>query len=151
MLADPAALRLKWPNDLLYGRAKLAGILLEGQGEWVVIGIGVNLSEAPELPDRETCAFASFGPAPDRDQFAEELAKTFALELDRWRTYGLDPVLRRWQAAALPPGTTLSIHDPDGQLLKGAFAGLTPGGSLLLRLADGATHTVHAGDVTLAD
>lgn len=151
MVPDPTALRLKWPNDLLYGRAKLAGILLEGQGEWVVIGVGVNLAEAPDLPDRETCAFAAFGPAPDRDLFAEALARTFTVELDRWRTYGLEPVLRRWQAVALPVGTILSIHDPDGQVMSGAFAGLSPGGSLLLRLDDGATHVVHAGDVTLAD
>ena len=151
MVPDPVALRLKWPNDLLYGRAKLAGILLEGQGDWVVVGIGVNLAVAPELPDRETCAFSSFGPAPDRNLFAETLAQTFAMELDRWRTYGLEPVLRRWQAAALPLGALLTVHDPDGQGLTGAYAGLTAGGSLLLRLPDGATHTVHAGDVMLAD
>lgn len=151
LVPDPLALRLKWPNDLLYGRAKLAGVLLEGQGDWVVVGVGVNLAHAPPLPDRETCSFASFGPAPDRNLFAEILARTFAAELERWRTYGLEPVLRRWQAASLPVGTALSVHDPDGHALAGAYTGLTAGGSLLLRLPDGATHTVHAGDVTLAD
>lgn len=151
LVPDPLALRLKWPNDLLYGRAKLAGILLEGQSGWVVVGVGVNLAHAPELPDRETCSFASFGPAPDRNLFAEDLARTFSVELERWRTYGLDPLLRRWQAASLPVGTPLTVHDPDGQALSGAFAGLAAVGSLLLRLPDGATHTVHAGDVMLAD
>lgn len=151
MVPDPSALHLKWPNDLLYRRAKLAGVLLEGQGDRVVVGIGVNLAVAPNLPGRETCAFAHFGPAPDRDLFAEALAATFARELDRWRTYGLAPIMRRWQAATLPAGTALTVHDPDGRSLTGAYAGLTEGGSLLLRLADGATHTVHAGDVMLAD
>lgn len=151
LVPEPGRLRLKWPNDLLYGRAKLAGILLEGQGEAVVVGIGVNLASAPELPDRETLSFAAFGPAPDRDLFAETLMGLFDRELERWRTYGLEPLIRRWTAAALPDGTPLTVHDGAAEPVSGVFAGLAPDGSLLLRLADGATRSIHAGDVMLAD
>ena len=56
LLADPRALSIKWPNDLLLNGAKLSGILLEREGDAVVIGIGVNLAQAPELPDRPTIA-----------------------------------------------------------------------------------------------
>lgn len=151
LVPDGQALRLKWPNDLLYGRAKMAGILLEGQGDAIVLGIGVNLVRAPDLPGRETRAFASFGPAPDRDGFAAALAGHFDRELERWRSFGLDVLIRRWQAAGLPTGTPLTVHDGAAEPLSGAFAGLSEDGSLLLRMADGATRIVHAGDVMLAD
>jgi BirA family transcriptional regulator, biotin operon repressor / biotin---[acetyl-CoA-carboxylase] ligase len=150
LVPDPTRLRLKWPNDLLHDRAKLAGILLEGAGEAVIVGIGVNLASAPYLPDRETAAFAKFGPAPDRDLFAHALAASFDRELERWRTFGLEPLLRRWQAAGTPAGTPLAVHDAGAERVEGTFAGLGADGSLLLRLADGATRAVHAGDVTLA-
>lgn len=151
LVPSPGHLRLKWPNDVLYHRAKMAGILLEGMGQSVVIGIGVNLARAPTLPDRETIAFSAFGPPPDRDLFAASLAQRFALELQRWRDHGIEPVLRRWQAAALPPGTALQVHDENAETLAGRFAGLAADGALLLRMPDGATRTIHAGDVRLAE
>ena len=141
---------LKWPNDLLVGGAKLSGILLESTGSAVVIGIGVNLKQAPDLADRETIALTAFGPAPDRDFFAEELARDFADSLLRWRTYGLEPILRRWSALATPEGTPLSVHEPGGARVAGRFTGLAEDGSLLLRLADGTCRAIHAGDVMLA-
>ncbi|WP_209347707.1 biotin--[acetyl-CoA-carboxylase] ligase [Pontixanthobacter sp. CEM42] len=150
LVPDPHALSLKWPNDLLIGRAKLAGILLEGQGQAVIVGIGVNLAVAPDLSDRETVSFAKFGPAPDRNGFAERLAVQFDTELERWRTYGLEPLLRRWTNAAHPVGTPLTFHETETATQSGEFAGLADDGSLLLRLADGSTRAIHAGDVMLA-
>lgn len=150
MVPDPSVLSLKWPNDLLLGRAKLAGILLEAQGRAVVAGMGVNLVAAPNVPDRETVCLSKLGPAPDRDEFARKLAAQFATELERWRTYGLEPMLRRWTSAAHPVGTALTIHDTDGLIIAGTFAGLAEDGSLLLRLEDGSIRAVHAGDVMLA-
>lgn len=141
---------LKWPNDVLVSGAKLSGILLEATGHAVVVGIGVNLKQAPDLPDRATIALSSFGPAPDRDFFAGELARNFADILQRWRTYGLEPILRQWSALATPEGTPLSVHEPGGALIAGQFAGLAEDGSLRLRLADGTSRAIHAGDVTLA-
>ena len=148
-LSDPSQLMLKWPNDLLLGRAKLAGILLERAGDATVVGIGVNLRAAPELPDRETVALSDHAPPPSRDTFAESLAASFATELERWRTYGLEPLLRRWQAAATPLGTPLAVHEPDGALVSGRYAGLANDGSLLLRLDNGERRAIHAGDVSL--
>ncbi len=149
LLADPAALSLKWPNDLLVGRAKLAGILLEREGDAVIVGIGVNLAAAPQVAGRETIALANLGPAPPRDDFATALAKTFDRELQRWRGAGVEPLLRRWQAVAHALGTSLTVHEPGGQAVVGACAGLAPDGSLLLRLEDGTTRPIHAGDVSL--
>ncbi|WP_120715646.1 biotin--[acetyl-CoA-carboxylase] ligase [Tsuneonella amylolytica] len=150
LLADPAALSLKWPNDLLIGRAKMAGILLEGEGDAVVVGIGVNLASAPDVPGRETLALSSLGPAPGRDGFASALAAAFDRELERWRSVGIEPLLRRWQLAAHPAGTPLTVHEPAGGEARGRFVGLDATGSLMLRLEDGTIRTIHAGDVFLA-
>jgi BirA family transcriptional regulator, biotin operon repressor / biotin---[acetyl-CoA-carboxylase] ligase len=149
LLPDPAALSLKWPNDLLVGRAKLAGVLLEREGDAVIVGIGVNLAAAPRVDGRETVALSAIGPVPDRDAFAEALAAAFDRELDRWRTVGIEPLLRRWQAVSQAPGTALTVHEPGGAIVAGTFAGLAADGSLLLRLEDGTTRPIHAGDVML--
>jgi len=149
LLADPAKLRIKWPNDLMLDGAKLSGILLEREGDAIIVGMGVNLAAAPDLPDRKTAALADYGPAPDRDIFAHSLAAAFARELERWRTYGLEPLARRWESVAHPPGTPLVVQPPGEDRIDGAFAGLTPDGALSLRLADGSTRVIHAGDVML--
>ncbi|MBX7515318.1 biotin--[acetyl-CoA-carboxylase] ligase [Qipengyuania sp. GH38] len=150
MTSEPGALALKWPNDLLLRGAKLAGILLEREGEAIVVGIGVNLNKAPDLPDRETIALSALGPAPGRDQFASLLARQLDTELERWRTFGLPPLIRRWELAAHPQGTQLRVQPPGEDPLHGAFAGLDDSGALQLRLPDGEVKVIHAGDVMLA-
>lgn len=140
--------QIKWPNDLLIDGAKLSGILLERSGDAVVIGIGVNLAHAPDLPDRATTSLAAHGAAPDPADFLETLAEELARWLARWRE-GLAAVRERWLAAAHPPGTALTARLPDGATIDGLFDGLDSDGALRLRLADGAQRVIHAGDVFL--
>jgi BirA family biotin operon repressor/biotin-[acetyl-CoA-carboxylase] ligase len=142
-------LKLKWPNDLLLGGAKIAGILLEMARGVVVVGIGVNLAQAPEVPGRAVTALTDHGPPPTRDAFAQALAAAFDLELQRWRAVGLAPLLRRWQSAAHAKGTPLRVLPPGEDAVEGAFAGLAEDGNLRLALPDGAIRTIHAGDVLL--
>lgn len=144
-----ADLRLKWPNDLLIGGAKLAGILLERQSDCVVVGIGVNLAEAPSLADRATTCLALQGHVLARDDFAEQLAAVWAETLARWHR-GEWPALRQeWLARAHPVDTPLSAEDKGQGRIVGAFAGIDPGGAALLRLADGTMRAIHAGDLDL--
>lgn len=150
-LAQPGALTLKWPNDVLLSGAKFCGILLERQGDQAVVGIGVNLAAAPRLSDRETLSMADKGVAPDRDLFAADLAQNFAVEVDRWRQYGTGPMFARWQAAAHAPGTPLSVHDAGGMRVSGRYDGLEADGALRLALDDGTTRIIHAGDVTVGE
>jgi len=146
----PLVALLKWPNDVMVGGAKLAGILLERVGEHVVVGIGVNLSRAPEIAGRETIALSRFGPAPERDTFAASLAAHFTAELERWRSFGLAALVQRWQAGAHTIGTELSVTTPGEGVLSGRFAGLDESGALRLTLADGTSRVIYAGDVALA-
>ena len=150
LVPPPRHAMLKWPNDVLIGGAKLAGVLLEGVAGCVVVGIGVNLAQAPQVPGRETIALSQFGPAPDLESFARALAQQLDLELDRWRSFGLEPIVARWLAAGHPPGTPLQVGEPDEKPLTGTFAGLQADGALQLRLADGTARVIHAGEVRLA-
>ena len=143
-------LRLKWPNDLMANGAKLVGILIEGAADAFVVGIGVNLVSAPDIPGRQTAALSDFGTAPERNVFAEDIARSFAAELERWRATGTASLIRRWTAAAHPQGTRLQVHEPGRTIVTGSFEGLAEDGALRLRLADGALRVIHAGDVLLA-
>lgn len=150
LVPPPHVALLKWPNDVMIGSAKLAGILLERAADAVVVGIGVNLAQAPAVEGRETVALSTFGPTPDRDHFAATLAQQLDLELQRWRSFGLEPLIRRWLAAAHSEGTALKVGEPGESALEGSFAGLNSDGALQLRLADGTTRIIHAGEVRLA-
>ncbi len=146
---------LKWPNDVMTfgsasheGPAKLCGMLLERAGDTVIIGIGVNITTAPDLPDRHTISLRDLGAAScDSAHVLERIAERCAHWLARWRTYGLEPILRAWQARAHPPGTLLAAELPDGTRVSGLYEGLDQSGALILRLADGSRHAMHAGDV----
>lgn len=140
-------LSLKWPNDLLIAGAKLSGILLERTDDAVVIGFGVNLACHPLLDDRPTTSLAAHGIQVPPERFVETLVETFARWVGRWRSEGLAVVRERWLQRAHPSGTALRVRPPDGSALDGLFDGLDADGALILRLAGGERHVIHAGDV----
>ena len=143
--AGPGRLQLKWPNDLMAGTAKLAGILLERTGDAVVIGFGVNLAHHPENLERPTISLAALGPAaPEPGAFLVDLAEALARWLARWRGEGLGPIRTRWLDRAHMIGSALTAGS-----IEGLFDGLDPNGALLLRRADGRIETIRAGDVFL--
>ncbi len=142
-------LMIKWPNDLLADGAKISGILLEGVGDAVIVGIGANLAHFPADIGRPATSLAALGLSPpDPADFVADLAASFAAWLARWRGEGLGVVLARWQARAHPPGTALRVQAPEG-VLDGLYDGLEADGALRLKAADGRVHVVHAGDIFL--
>ena len=146
-VAAPAqALMLKWPNDLLLLGKKVAGILLERNGDRVAVGIGVNLATSPELGDRKA-AMLDGNLTPQA--FAPLLAASFARLLRLWRTAAPALLIQAWLARAHPLGTRLSVHAGTNELLTGNFDGLEPDGALRLRRPDGSLVVVRAGDVEL--
>ncbi len=149
-LAPAAGVQIKWPDDLLAGGAKLAGVLLVRQDSCVVVGFGVNLAEHPEATLRPATSLAALDAgAPEPGQFLDALAAAFARWLARWRSEGLAPVRAAWLAAAFPRGTALSTHTASGAWVEALFDGLDESGALRLRLADGTRQIIHAGDVFL--
>lgn len=143
-------LRLKWPNDVLLDGGKLSGILLELVGTAIVVGIGVNLVQAPALTDRKTAALADTGCDCSLETFASLLAAAFANRVGEWREVGLQAVLGTFLSRSIhSSGSPLTVHDADGSRISGTFAGLEESdGALRLRLADGSERVIRAGDIT---
>jgi BirA family transcriptional regulator, biotin operon repressor / biotin---[acetyl-CoA-carboxylase] ligase len=151
----PASLRLKWPNDLLLGGRKMAGILIEAgedpSGRWLVLGFGANLRAAPPIAGRALACVADDGEAPE----PEIVARAICAGLDHWMAVcggtgdgkGFDPIRRAWLAHAHPPGTRLVVRDERGQV-EGSFDGLDAQGMLLLRCTDGLKR-ISTGEVLL--
>ena len=143
--AYASGITVKWPNDLVVGAAKLAGILLEREGAAVVAGFGVNLAAHPDLADRPATSLAALaGASPEPAEFLNRLAEAFGQWLGRWRTEGLAEVRQRWLDAAHPLGTALSTGEGEGR-----FDGLDGSGALRLRRPDGTVRLIHAGDIFL--
>lgn len=137
---------LKWPNDLMLLGKKVAGILLERNGDRVAVGFGVNLAKAPILSGRQA---ASLDAKVTPEAFAPLLAASFARLLDLWRSSESSALARAWQERAHPPGTRLTVHVGKNETISGRFAGLDPGGALRLMLDDGSIEVIRAGDVSL--
>lgn len=138
LLPEPGLLRLKWPNDLLLGGGKLAGILTEsaaaadGRLDWLVIGFGVNLATAPDLVDTPTaCLTGQMGP-PAPSSFAASLLERLDHWLERHAAEGFAPVRAEWLRYAPEPGSVLTVRLPGGSY-NGVFAGLGDDGRLLLQ------------------
>jgi BirA family biotin operon repressor/biotin-[acetyl-CoA-carboxylase] ligase len=138
-------LMLKWPNDLLLGMSKLAGILLERNGDRVVAGFGVNLGSAPRLSDRDAAALNG---ALLPQAFAPLLAGSFARMLTLWRSSEPDAFAQAWLARAHPIGTHLTVHGGSGDKVSGTFDGIESDGALRLR-RNGDVEVIRAGDVEL--
>ena len=151
VIADADGLALKWPNDVLFENAKIAGILLERQGSAIVVGIGVNIVHAPRVAGRETISLREIGTLeePNAAVFIERLARHFAQRVAAWRS-DRQMTLSKWQQLAHEPGAPLLVSNPDGSRQAGNFAGLENDGALRLRMPDGSYTRVYAGDVAPA-
>jgi BirA family biotin operon repressor/biotin-[acetyl-CoA-carboxylase] ligase len=138
-------LMLKWPNDVMLGTSKLAGILLERNGDRVVVGFGVNLASAPKLEGRDAGALNG---ALLPQAFAPLLAGSFARMLALWRGSEPEAFAQTWLARAHPVGTHLTVHSSADEKVTGTFDGIEPDGALRLR-RDGGIDVIRAGDVEL--
>ena len=148
VVAPDVPTSLKWPNDLMLGDAKLAGILLERTGDRIVAGFGVNLAEAPEIAGRKTAGLQSAAEISPQS-FAPVLAGKFMELLAAWRSSEPAQFAQAWMARAHPIGTPLEVHGSPGEQVAGTFDGIEPDGAMRLK-RDGMIEIIRAGDVTLA-
>ncbi len=146
--------RYKWPNDVLFNRRKGAGILLEsrldpsGELDWLVLGMGVNVTSFPEdTAFPATCLhFEGAPPEVDATALLEAFARHFLTWINRWLEDGFAPVREAWLQHAYGLGDKVEVRLPN-ETLSGRFRDLDDGGALLLELADGRVRTIAAGDV----
>jgi len=136
---------LKWPNDLLVGARKLAGLLAEGArigtpDAAVTIGIGLNLHPASYPPDvdaRATCLAREVAGAIDRGALLTAILEQLADTLARLDAGGGSDILQEWRAASpLSVGTPVEWSDA-AAIRRGITAGLDESGALLVETASG--------------
>ena len=138
---------LKWPNDVLLDGTKCSGILLERQGEALVIGIGINLAHYPEGTERPATSLAAAGlPVPTPVALLDELAAAFRHWRETWAIHGFAPIRTAWLARASGVGSRI-VARLGGESPEGVFTGLADDGALLMQLDDGSTRAIHAGEV----
>ncbi len=125
-----AAVRLKWPNDLLLDGRKVGGILVEVAAAKAICGIGINLTWAPEGAAQLNVP---------RDQLLEALRADIA----RWSSAPSIEVLARWRELSDTIGNRVRVELPD-RVLEGTATDIDAAGNLLV---DG--HLVSAGSVTV--
>lgn len=145
-------LTLKWPNDLLLDRRKLAGILVEGErvadGTFVAaIGIGVNCASHPAAPAYPATDLASAAITLTPLELLEGLARAMNGRIDQWRRDGFAAVRTDWLARSFGIGEAMHVRTPEE--IEGRFAGIDAQGRLLLETALGVC-TIAAGDLVPA-
>lgn len=153
------ALALKWPNDILGDGRKLAGLLLDVQGEAhgparVVVGVGVNVAVPPAdaaeiaqpLIDIQT--LLPHARPIDRNQLAGLLIRHLRAALREFADSGFAPFHTRWEQAHAYAGKPVRIVG-EHEMFDGIAEGVTADGALCVRAADGRARHVQAADVSL--
>jgi len=143
-------LALKWPNDLVVERKKkLAGIICEKVGDGVIVGIGVNLLSAPELPDRQTTCVRLMNPALALERMNIRLTEKLIEILNR--EPDLDALQKKYlTASVLRPGDLLRWVDlQTSNLGSGKFLRYGEFGELVAETEDGKLQRLYSEEIKL--
>jgi BirA family biotin operon repressor/biotin-[acetyl-CoA-carboxylase] ligase len=145
-------LSLKWPNDVLLGGEKFAGILIEGeavrgQPVTLVVGIGINCASHPSDAAFPATDLRAHGSAVTPQSLLPSLAAAMLARIAQWdRGEGFAGIRRDWLAAAHKLGESIRVSNGGGER-TGQFAGLDAAGRLLLDLPDRTRQEIAAGEV----
>ena len=143
---------LKWPNDVLAGGAKLAGILLEsvmldGGRHAVAVGIGVNVAAHPDGLPYPATSLAALGAKGDAETLFLALSDAWSDVYRQWDDgRGVSAIRRRWLRNAAGLGSEVAVRI-DGNVVRGVFETIDDDCRFVIRGRDGAAVTVAAGDV----
>src|ERR1700731_713533 len=150
--SDHMKFALKWPNDVLAGRQKLAGILLEaevvaGDRLAVVVGIGTNVIAAPEATPTPATSLAALGVHIGAEELFAVLSDTWAEFRGIWdHGRGFGEIRRLWLERAAGLGQKVAVHS-GGAAVEGTFDTIDETGCLIVRTTDGRRVPISAGDV----
>ena len=143
-------LSLKWPNDVLCGGRKLAGILIEGEGReplMVAIGIGINCLHHPGDAACPATDLGAQGAAVTPAEMFSALSRRMAQRLAMWNSGARFADIRTaWLAHGPAPGAGLRVRLTDGDVI-GTFETIDEEGNLVLTEAGGTRRKITAGDV----
>jgi BirA family biotin operon repressor/biotin-[acetyl-CoA-carboxylase] ligase len=155
--APPA---IKWPNDILVGGKKLAGILTESSVDsqhlhFVVVGIGVNLNLPASMLPADIRGLATSllilrNKIVDRTAFTGELIRNLDRCYGELEQRGFPPMAARWESFFELKGRKVKVEMGD-RVVSGIARGIDRDGALILEKQGGATERVIAGDVTPAE
>lgn len=148
----PAA--IKWPNDVVIDRRKLAGILVEavnygGMRGFVVLGVGVNLQQAAfptDLAARATSIEAETGRPADRAQIFGEMMASLAERYRDLLAGRFDAILSDWRRLASPMWSSVIEWDSPSGVLRGRVEAIDETGALIVRVGDHLERVI-AGEV----
>ena len=150
----PDRLGLKWPNDVLLGGGKVAGILLESSGggaavNWLSIGVGVNLAHVPQGVTDAAFAPTSLSQYSDDIvtpmDFLTKLASAYATQEMKLAAMGFDRIRDDWLQRAARLGETITARTPK-EAFTGVFETIDADGQLILQTAKG-RQAISAADV----
>jgi BirA family biotin operon repressor/biotin-[acetyl-CoA-carboxylase] ligase len=150
--SDHMRFSLKWPNDVLAGRRKLAGILLEaevvgGNGLAVVVGIGTNVVTAPEGMPTPATSLAALGVHVGAEELFATLSDAWAEFRTLWNNgRGFGDIRQLWLTRAAGLGRTVSIQSGDS-LVEGTFETIDETGCMIVQTRAGERISISAGDV----
>jgi BirA family transcriptional regulator, biotin operon repressor / biotin---[acetyl-CoA-carboxylase] ligase len=148
---------IKWPNDILVGGKKVAGLLTEMSAEpdrirHIVLGIGVNMNMDPrELPPDVRRTATTLAAEADARMDRTAFTKVLLAGLDHWYHRFLKneaEVLEAWKELNVTLGSRVAVSGA-GAALEGVASGIDAEGRLILKLDDGTLRQVSAGDVTI--
>lgn len=140
-------LQLKWPNDVLLDGRKLAGMLIEAEQDWAVIGVGINCAHHPADTAYLATDLKAAGAELSVETVFTALTKAMAGRLRQWNEgAGFAAIRADWLTRAAGVGGEIRVRLPAMEL-AGQFQGLDESGQLLLRMADGSITAVSSGEV----
>ncbi len=148
---------LKWPNDLLLGGRKAAGLLAEGhlaggRLDWVVLGMGVNVTQTERdfpagLRGRATSLSLAAGHPVDRVELLAAWGERFARGWPPLGSGSIGQVLDAYRERLGTLGRAVRVERVGAEPLEGRAVGLAPSGALVISSATGERLTVAAADV----
>ncbi len=149
--------RLKWPNDVLVDYRKLAGVLVEVQGDMhgpalAVVGIGLNvrLNEAQrDAVDQAVVDLAEMGVTVGRNQLLADCLLELHAVLTQFRQHGFAALREHWLALDAFAGRAVSLSLPDACSIQGMASGVDNNGAFLLRDAQKTLHAYSGGEISL--
>jgi len=141
---------LRWPNDVLIGDKKCAGILVQVEGDSLIAGIGVNVNHEslpPELEVKATSLRVACGRPVSREMLLLHLLGTVDSFARMLAEGGREPVLKMFaRNSTCVSGKRVTVEQ-GGKLIEGVTDGLDPSGFLYLKKPDGTRITILAGGV----